>query len=399
MPPEPRSASEGRVFLTDANSRRTLAAVRSLGRSGLFVAAGHDRAHALAFASQYCRARVRYPDPERDPDAFADALLAHLRKERYDCFLPMSDAAMKAVVARRAEFAALTNLVTVDRQTLDLALDKRRTIEFALRHGIACPETFFVDDLESLDVLRHRVRYPAVIKPRVGSGAAGLVFVERPDELADRYRAVHRRFPFPLVQEGLSPVSPKYGVQCLFNRQGQLRAAVVQRFCRQYPFQGGPGCCFQTVHRPDVLRAGVGLLERLKWRGVAQVEFLEDERDGRLKLMEVNPRFWDSLQMAIQAGVDFPRLLYDVATRGDVPPRLEYRADEVCRSVLPGELLYLLTSWNRLDMGPSFWRLFGPAVGHCLWDRQDPRPCLAFFGIAARGLLDRPTRDAVFHRL
>jgi predicted ATP-grasp superfamily ATP-dependent carboligase len=132
---------------------------------------------------------------------------------------------------------------------------------------------------------------------------------------------------------------------------------------------------------------------------VAQVEFLEDERDGRLKLMEVNPRFWDSLQMAIQAGVDFPRLLYEVATRGDVPPRLEYRAGEVCRSILPGELLYLLTSWNRLHMGPSFWRLFGPGVGHCLWDRRDPRPFLAFFGIAARGLFHPPTLDAVFHRL
>ncbi len=389
---------EGRVLLTDANTRRTLAAVRSLGRSGLFVAAGHDRPRALAFASRYCRARVRYPDPHRDPDACAATLLDHLRKERYDCFLPMSDAMMKLVVARRDEFAALTNLLTVDLETLELTLDKRRTIEFALRQGVSCPETFVVDDLEALDGLRQRVRYPAVIKPRVGSGAEGLVFVDRADELVDRYRAVHRRFPFPLIQEGLSPVSPKFGVQCLFNRQGQLRAALVQRFCRQYPFQGGPGCCFQTVHRPDVLREGVGLLEKLGWRGVAQVEFLEDERDGRLKLMEVNPRFWDSLQMAIQAGVDFPRLLYDAASRGDVRPRLEYRAGEVCRSVLPGELLYLLTSWDRLDMGPSFWRLFGPEVGHCIWDRQDLRPFLAFFGIATRGLFDRATLDAVLHR-
>ena len=51
-------------------------------------------------------------------------------------------------------------------------------------------------------------------------------------------------------------------------------------------------------------------------------------------------------------------------------------------------------------IAPSpFWRLFGPDVGHCLWDRQDPRPVLAFFGIAARGLFDRPTVDAVLHRL
>lgn len=42
------------------------------------------------------------------------------------------------------------------------------------------------------------------------------------------------------------------------------------------------------------------------------VEFRGTE-DGIPQLMEINPRFWGSLQLAIDAGVDFPGLLYELA--------------------------------------------------------------------------------------
>lgn len=326
-------------------------------------------------------------------------MLEHLRTERYDCFIPMGDEVIELVARHREEFAELANIVVVDGETMDVAMDKGRTIEFARAHGFGHPRTFFVEDLSKLEPLRDRIPYPVVIKPRVGSGAHGLIFVERPEELLAQYRRVHQRYPFPLIQEGIPPSSPKFGVQCLFNRQGQVRAAVVQRFWRQYPLRGGPGSCFETVNRPDIQDCGVRLLETLGWRGVAQVEFLEDERDGELKLMEINPRFWDSLQTVIQAGVDFPYLLYRIATEGDVEPHMDYRFGEVCRSMLPGEILYFLTSGRRWRMEPSFWRFRGPNLGYSVWSRNDVRPAFAHLRFALKSLFDREMRDVVFRRL
>jgi predicted ATP-grasp superfamily ATP-dependent carboligase len=144
---------------------------------------------------------------------------------------------------------------------------------------------------------------------------------------------------------------------------------------------------------------GVRLLKKLKWRGVAQVEYLEDERDGVLKLMEINPRFWDSLQTVIQAGVDFPHLLYQISTEGDVDPELEYRSGEICRSMLPGEILYFLANFKHLRTDPSFWKFRGSNLGYCILNRKDIRPAFAFFGIAIKSLFDRDVRDTVFHRI
>ncbi|MBK6674411.1 MAG: ATP-grasp domain-containing protein [Proteobacteria bacterium] len=75
---------------------------------------------------------------------------------------------------------------------------------------------------------------------------------------------------------------------------------------------------------PLALEQAATLLRALRWRGVAMVEFKRDLRDGSLRLMEINGRFWGSLQLAIDAGVDFPRLLADLA-RGVRPAVAPYR--------------------------------------------------------------------------
>ncbi|MHB8095579.1 MAG: carboxylate--amine ligase [Candidatus Aminicenantales bacterium] len=394
-----KPAGSGRVLITDGNSRRTLAVVRSLGRRGLHVVAGHNRPSALAFSSKYCREHFIYPDPKEAPEEFLSEILDRLRTGDYDCFLPMGDETMGIAAGHQGAIAELTRLIVPSSASVETALDKGKTVRFAEARGFPCPGTFFVDDLGTINRLKSRIPYPAVIKPRTASGAQGVVFVDKPAELYPTYLRVHHRFPFPLIQEAILPESPKYGVQCLFNGQGRLRAAYVQRFLRQYPANGGPGSWFETVLRPDILEQGVRLLELLDWKGVAQVEFMEDARDGSLKLLEINPRFWDSLQTIIQAGVDFPYLLYRIAVEGDVEPRLDYQSGEICRSILPGELLYLIASRGRALFDPAFRKIRGPHLGHSIWDKNDIRPVLGFIRIALEGLLDRETRDSMFHRL
>jgi len=392
------AAANGKVLVTDANSRRSLAVVRSLGRQGLHVVAGHHRLSALAFSSKYCRERIVYPSPKKTPGAFLSAVLDRLRSGGYDCFLPMGDETMEISVRHQSTLARFTRLTVPPAAAVETALDKGKTVRFAAARGFPCPLTFFIEALETVDLLKSRIPYPAVIKPRSSCGAEGIVFVDRPEDLVPAYLRIHRRFSFPLIQEAIPPSSPKYGVQCLFNDRGRLRAAYVQRFLRQYPLKAGPGSYFETVRRPDILDQGVRLLELLDWRGVGQVEFIEDRRDGRLKLLEINPRFWDSLQAGIQAGLDFPHLLYRLAVEGDVETHLDYRSGEACRSILPGEILHLVGSGGRSLFEPSFRRIRGPHLGHSIWDKGDIRPIFGFIGVALEGLLCRETRDSIFHR-
>ena len=55
-------------------------------------------------------------------------------------------------------------------------------------------------------------------------------------------------------------------------------------------------------------------LRLIDFYGIAEVEFMMDPRDGKYKLIEVNPRVWGWHTLAIYAGVNFPYLLYQDMT-------------------------------------------------------------------------------------
>jgi predicted ATP-grasp superfamily ATP-dependent carboligase len=137
-----------------------------------------------------------------------------------------------------------------------------------------------------------------------------------PDELARTLA----RFPdaaFPvLLQERV--VGPGIGVFLLI-WDGRVRAQFSHRRIREKPPAGGVSVYGESIASdPALVEKSAALLDRFGWCGVAMVEYKVDERTGTPVLMEINGRFWGSLQLAIDAGVDFPRLLIECA-QGRVP--------------------------------------------------------------------------------
>ena len=129
------------------------------------------------------------------------------------------------------------------------------------------------------------------------------------------------------------------------------------------------------------------LLKALNWTGVAMVEFKIDRRDNTAKLMELNGRFWGSLQLAIDAGVDFPYLLYQVM-EGEYPEKVSaYRSGIKTRWLL-GDLDHLLIIWTsrraKLSLPEghpgrllTFWNFFKAFFSDGrleIWNSDDRRP-------------------------
>lgn len=98
----------------------------------------------------------------------------------------------------------------------------------------------------------------------------------------------------------------------------------------------------------------IRLLRELNWYGLAMVEFKVDPRDGVPKLMEINPKLWGSLNLAIASGVDFPALLYRLAVDGDVRPVFDYQVGVRCRFLL-ADSLHFLANPHRFRLKPSFF--------------------------------------------
>jgi predicted ATP-grasp superfamily ATP-dependent carboligase len=362
-----------RVLVLDGFWNKAVAAVRSLGRRGAFVGAGERTRLAPALFSRYCSRRFVHPSAAQRPEEFLAALEREVRAAGYDVVLPMELTTQLLVAENRRRVEPRARVPFADADRTRRVHDKGFLTGFARDHGIECPATFFPAGPQDAASLVGSLPYPVLVKPRHSSGGRGIRRAERRDEFLAAYRAVHARFPAPIVQECLPPGGEALGVAVLMNFASEPRASFAYRRLREYPATGGPSTLRESIPGLELRATTERLLSLLGWIGVAMAEFKVDPRDGRPKLLEVNPRFWGSLHHAIVCGVDFPWLLCRMAMEGDVDRGPDYRIGVRSRSLLPGDLLHFLTSPGRRRTSPA---LCDFSVPDDVLSADDPWPTL-----------------------
>ncbi len=362
-----------RVLILDGFWNKALAAVRSLGRRGLSIAVGAETRFAPAMFSRYCRRRFVYPSALGRPEEFLAALERELAGGGYDVLLPMELATQLLVTGSRARLTELVRIPFADAQRTLRVNDKGFLTGFAKEQGIDCPATFLPSGTEEAADLASVLPYPVLVKPRHSSGGRGIVRVEVPEGFLAAYREVDARYPLPIVQECLPPGGEALGVAVLMNFASEPRATFAYRRLREYPVAGGPSTLRESVWDPRLGESTGRLLAALGWTGVAMVEYKVDPRDGRPKLLEVNPRFWGSLHHAILCGVDFPYLLYRLAMDGDVARQDGYRVGVSSRSLLHGEVMHFIRNPHRLHLKPG---LTAFSIPDDILSVRDPLPVL-----------------------
>jgi len=387
------------VLVTDGHFRKTLAVVRSLGRKGIPVTVGERTFLNTSFLSKYCARRLIYPSPRRSPDQFVEFLLTEIKKNHYDCLFPMEEETLLLLVKYHSEISRYTYLLSPDLKKIEFVRDKRNLMQFAESHGIPTPKTFQIppepckvqgfgpesnevqgspvpDVVQGLNHLLDKVPIPAVIKPRISSGSFGIVYVKKREDLLPSYQSVHKRYPFPIIQEWIPDGGGTFGLAALFDEASNIKAAFVHKKLRMYPVQGGPSTLREGVEHPQIMELGLSLLKPLNWVGIGMVEFKVDPRDGIPKLMELNPRFWGSLQLAIVSGVDFPYLILRMARKESFNPVLHYEVGKRCRWLLLGDILHFLNNPHRFHLHPSFFHFFAPNTSYDIISKDDPLPLL-----------------------
>lgn len=367
-----------RILLTDADERATLAAARSLAAAGHEVYVAAPGRFSLAGAARRVRRLRVTADPLAEPLRFAREVGEAAREIDARVILPVTDASVEALLVHRAELPESAELPLPTLGAYRLASDKLAVLPLARAAGLAVPETRVVASPDVVDLPRAEC-FPLVVKPHrsvvpaAGAGTArkkvAVGTVRDPD---DCRRALAELPPeaYPVL---LQREVRGTGVGLFLLRwQGRIIAAFAHRRLREKPPEGGVSVYRESIAAPpELLDAGARLLEALDWRGVAMVECKLDRAAGRYVLMEVNGRLWGSLQLAIDAGVDFPALLAACAL-GAAPPRADGYARGVRSRWLWGDLdhLYLRVVRGR-GPGPRARALIDFLKFHPVRDREE----------------------------
>lgn len=290
--------------------------------------------------------------------------------------LPMEDETIDLAARFRDVLARLTYLPVVSHAQLSAARQKDSVLKLAAGLGIPIPQTWYIDNLAQIDRLKATLPYPVVIKPRIGAGAVGVAYPRNPDELAVQYRHLHRRFPYPLIQEKIPTRGHGYGASFLMDHNAKVKAAFVHKRLREFPVTGGASTLRESARNDTIRDMAEALLKALNWFGVAMVEFKIDPRDGTPKLMEINPRFWGSLALAIASGVNFPYLLLRMAHGEDFKPVEHYTIGKKARWLLPGDVLHFIHNPQRARMQPPFFKFWDKDTVYDILSWRDPLPTL-----------------------
>jgi len=342
-----------KILVLDGNQNQAVACVRSLARRGHTVWAGDSRAWSKAGWSRFCAGTFQYASPRSQPDQFLEDLLVESQKEPGSLVLPMTEATSLIISAHRERFVAIgARLVLPTHADFLRAVDKSETTALAQSLGIVIPRTLTLAAPEQIPAAVQTLRFPVVLKPRTSekssSQGGGMRSTGRPRYAGDAaqmqqaFSDMRQSCSTLLVQEFVEGAGAGYFA--LMNH-GELRAEFAHRRIRDVHPTGSGSALRESVPVDHKIRdAGLAILRALNWHGVAMIEF-RVRHDGVPIFLEVNGRFWHSLQLACSAGVDFPALLAAMAEFGDVEPPPPYRVGVRCRWLV-GDFRHLVEVWR-----------------------------------------------------
>jgi predicted ATP-grasp superfamily ATP-dependent carboligase len=361
-----------------------VAVARSLGRAGysLAVAAG-------PLSTRHASQRAQLTDPRIDFEAFTADLIAWLKAHPSRAVLTSGDAGVSVLSRIRGLLEPRTRVGIPPPAATAVAMSKERTLALADDLDIPIPRSHRVFDADSTIAAARELGYPCVLKPdrswQRGNGMGGRCvrarFLAGDATARDAAETLVSPQRPALVQE----YAPgRREAISLFRHSGHVHARFAMVTTRSWPPLGGNSVMRVSIAPPrDTLAQAEKLVSEAGIDGYSEVEFRR-AGDGRPLLMEVNPRFSQSVELAIRSGVDFPRmqLAWMLGERPAQAPT-GYR-EGVRLSWLGGEVWALANAAFKLhDPHPPFAEalrsLAGdyrgpPSLDGLAWD--DPAPIL-----------------------
>ncbi len=306
--------------------------MRNLARRGLQVHAFDCVPTQPGFKTVYGKT-VLCPNPDDDPSAWLAFMLELARNlGGKPVLIPSADRFVSAVGAHAEALAGHFVFCQSAASVQALLATKKRQYEIASAHGLPTPRTLFVRSLSELDDFAARARFPCLIKPlhsreweRMPEGHAlrdsKLGLAASRDELLQLYQSVSAFTPELVVQEVIEgPDTAKLVYMACYARSGKRLASCVVRQVRTTPIYFGSASVVEPVHDPEADALSDEFLRSIGYAGLCELELKRDTRDGKVKLIEANPRYSVTADAAPYAGVDLGWLHYLDLIGIDVEP-------------------------------------------------------------------------------
>ena len=312
-----------------------LSIARSLGARGVPVYLSTDATSDMIGRSRFCSRFFAYPTAEDAIPLWTELLLDQPNGD-------LDGAVLLGACDEAVEFLARHRETLKQRYTIDLfdsdiqlaMLDKTKTLALAAEHGCAIPGNIDAAPDMTAQQLAADMQFPLLVKPKLShlfqqAFDGRKFFVAHDESELDRGLERVRQHDIDVMLCELipGPDSLLCSYYTYMDDSGSPLFHFTKRIFRRFPVGEGGGAYHATEWYPDVADEGLKFFKGIGYKGLGNIEFKRDPRDGKLKVMECNPRFTAAQELLARSGFDVADFVYARLTNGPVPQLDEYQQD------------------------------------------------------------------------
>ena len=350
-----------------------LGIVRIFGKHGIPAILLDDTRLNIARHSDYCRAFFKY-----NTSGLYEFLKAFKARQEYQHWLvfPTNDAQVKLLSQNKTGLEDFYTLSIDTWEVIEKCYNKVHTYKLAEELKIPKPGSWFPASEEDLKAIR--IEYPCIIKPAVMHDfyrhfKTKVFICNHYNELVKNYRKARSFIPADeiIVQEIIpGDSSNQYSACFLFNGQEAIVQMVARRL-RQHPVDFGNATTYaETVQENSIIERGTKFLRAINFKGICEVEFKRDPRDGDYKLLEINARTWKWHYIALAANSPFLMAAYSYFMEGTVDGKYLSWGDACWQHKLTDGIIR--RKLNKSD--PARTELPCNNKVYAVFDREDRKP-------------------------
>jgi D-aspartate ligase len=310
--------------------------VRSLGEAGIPVYVGSFYDDNIALYSRYAHRWIRFSQYLHQ--SFVTELISFAKSlGRKPVFFTDDDRALLTLSRNREILSEYYHFSLPDQGTVEDVLDKGRFAVLARRHDLPIPCSYTPEGFDSLRELSNEIQYPCVLKPaykedwwhpefqRVVGPYRKAIRCNTRQELLAYFMKVTQISKKAFIQEYVSGDDQRlYDLHALFDDDSNVVSYVLGRKIRTYPIHYGMGCYTVSVSEPAIAELGLSALQKIRFRGLANMNLKKDDRTGEVKILEINPRSSSWCYLDAFSGNNLALKAYQLATGQQVSRHCDY---------------------------------------------------------------------------
>jgi predicted ATP-grasp superfamily ATP-dependent carboligase len=354
------------VLLLDSDGTQTLPMAKSLYKSGYCVHSFYHNKLSYGYPTRYIKKRTKVLINE---DAeYLGFLKNYIKENDIKVIIPLSDFKAKLISKNKSELSQLCKFIIPDYEVFEQGYNKEKLMQICEKYNYPHPKTIHIDSDNNIDTSI----FPALIKPNITCGARGLTLVNNLTEFKTIYPKIKAQYGDCTLQKFIQPGGAQVKVQLLVGKNNELFFSSVIYKYRWYPEKAGSSCCAVSVKNDEIVNICYNLMQSLGWQGFADFDTIEDPKDGKLKIMELNPRVPACVKAVVKSGIEWGNIIVDESL-GNKHKTYNYTVGKKLRHI-GFEFLWFFYSKNRFKTKPNWFKFIDKNLSFQDFSWKDPLP-------------------------